>query len=85
MSPKFIFSFFEVFFFSLRLEVHTYPTVALTLLPHFLCQEDLLERAALVGGQLRETAEGLEVLKHEVSELRESIRSVDVLGKLNLG
>ena len=37
-------------------------------------QEDLLERAALVGRELRETAEGLAVLKHEVSALRESIR-----------
>lgn len=39
-------------------------------------QEDLLERAAIVGRELRETAEGLEVLKHEVLQLRESIRSV---------
>lgn len=42
----------------------------------FQHQEDLLARAAVVGGQLRETAEGLEVLKHEVFQLRESIRSV---------
>lgn len=37
-------------------------------------QEDLLARAADVGGQLRETTEELEVLKAEVLALRESIR-----------
>lgn len=37
-------------------------------------QEDLLARAAEVGGQLRETAQGLEILKEEVLALRASIR-----------
>lgn len=36
----------------------------------------MLARAAIVGGQLRETTEGLEVLKEEVMSLRESIRWV---------
>ncbi|CAM9589258.1 unnamed protein product [Ectocarpus sp. 12 AP-2014] len=44
-------------------------------------EEDLLERAAQLGRELRETAEGLEVLKHEVSSLRESIRESDLEGR----
>ncbi|CBN79888.1 expressed unknown protein [Ectocarpus siliculosus] len=44
-------------------------------------EEDLLERAAELGKELRETAEGLEVLKHEVSSLRESIRESDLEGR----
>lgn len=44
--------------------------------PRKCFQEDLLERAAELGRELRETSEGLEVLKHEVSALRESIRWV---------
>lgn len=47
-------------------------------------QEDLLERAALVGRELRETAEGLAVLKHEVSALRESIRLAVSLRELDV-
>jgi len=47
-------------------------------------QEDLLERAALVGRELRETAEGLAVLKHEVSALRESIRQVFTLREVDM-
>lgn len=37
-------------------------------------QEDLLARAAEIGGQLRATSEGLETLKAEVVALRRSIR-----------
>ncbi|CAM9256209.1 unnamed protein product [Hapterophycus canaliculatus] len=44
-------------------------------------QEDLLERAAQVGEKLRETAEGLKVLRHEVLALRESIRESDLEGR----
>lgn len=41
----------------------------------FESQEDLLARATEVGHELRDTSEGLEVLKEEVMALRESIRS----------
>lgn len=59
------------------------PVLRLPCCSFLFCQEDLLERAALVGGELRETAEGLKVLKHEVSALRQSIRSVGVSGKFS--